>query len=142
MGVAFSADATMFLKNHVPWKLENLSSKVAHNRPHFFFIIANRLKISPKLICSIKMAPCSTLATTNDSWHRKLALNDKKSDFNLLIYVDCNKVKCNFMISRVLVLCIMKNVFKFRSPRENLFILRVLNLQKLAWKILKLFAEV
>ena len=37
------------------------ASKDAHNRPNFYFSIANQPKISPNLIfCSIKMAPCRT----------------------------------------------------------------------------------
>jgi hypothetical protein len=61
----FSADATMFFKKFQYFfahaNMKKLASKVAHNRPIFFFSIANRLKISPNLIfSSIKMTACAT----------------------------------------------------------------------------------
>ena len=56
-----SADAAMVSKNFAPENMKKPPSKVAHNRPNFFFSISNRPKISPNLIFySIKMSLCAT----------------------------------------------------------------------------------
>ena len=57
----FSADATILKKKIAHENIKKQPSKVAHNRPQFFFQYCQLLKSSPNLdFCSIKIAHCWT----------------------------------------------------------------------------------
>ena len=74
----FSADTTIFKKKHFAYEnMKKPPSKVAHYRPQFFLIIANRPKTSPNLnFCTIKIVPRLTyvyshLSNNCGGWNKR-----------------------------------------------------------------------